>query len=73
MNRFVSNLNIGKRIGLGFLLVLVIVAGLGAFAMSELRKIHGAVSAISQDSLPGMTLCAEIDSAASDVPADRPA
>src|SRR5262245_7149358 len=46
-----KNLSIGKRIGLGFFLIIVAAAALGGFAVYELRGISQRTEGIATDNL----------------------
>jgi methyl-accepting chemotaxis protein len=54
-------LTIGKRVGLGFTLSVVITAGLGAFAFSRLISISSNVDNLANNSLPGLEASAQIN------------
>ena len=55
-----QNMTIGKRLGLGFGVVLVIVAILGGFTAYQLRNVETSVDQIVVDSLPGTALSGAI-------------
>lgn len=52
---------IGKRIGIGFLAVLLITAALGIFALTKLSRINDQSDIIVKDCLPGMYLAGQIE------------
>ena len=55
-----QNMTIGKRLGLGFSVVLVIVAILGGYTAYQLRTVESSVDRIVVDSLPGTALSGAI-------------
>ncbi len=52
--KWFRNLKIGKKLGLGFGLVLVLTAGLGVFALLQLSKVNGSTVDIATNWLPGV-------------------
>ncbi len=55
-----KNLTIGKRISLGFALVILISAGIGVFAIVRLAGIHTQTEELEKDHLPGLYLLGQI-------------
>ena len=61
MKKFLSNIGIGKRIGFGFLAILLIVGGLGFFSFQQLAAVNVGARAINDDSMPGNILMGDIE------------
>lgn len=59
-----KNFSIGKRIGLGFGAVTLIVALLGGFALFRLSKINAEANRVVTDTLPSLESVSQIDSLA---------
>ncbi|MBS1818073.1 MAG: MCP four helix bundle domain-containing protein [Acidobacteria bacterium] len=65
-----KNVTIGKRLTLGFGVVMVIVSVLGLFAVQQLRSISASASRIASDAVPGLAMSADIANKTKDVYAD---
>ncbi|MGC3991569.1 MAG: methyl-accepting chemotaxis protein [Chthoniobacteraceae bacterium] len=64
--KYLSNLSVGKKIALGFGLVLTITAALGGASLVQLEKIHKAQLSLTDDSLPGIHFSMSLDTNATD-------
>jgi len=56
-----SQWTIGKRVAMGFVAVLLIIAGLGAYSVSRLFRIQEQSNVVVGDCLPGMYLAGQIE------------
>jgi methyl-accepting chemotaxis protein len=69
MNWF-KNLNIGAKLASAFLVVIVLDAALGVYAVAELGSISGQVDALAKAALPGITRTSELAGTAAQVRRD---
>jgi len=69
MNWFM-NLKIGKKLGLGFGLIELLMIAMGGFAIGELGKVNGSTMEIANNWLPSIRALAELKFDASSVRRD---
>jgi methyl-accepting chemotaxis protein len=61
MQQSLFHFTIGKRIGLGFAIVIAIVLGLGAFSLLQQSSIEKASRSITTDSLPSILIIGKVN------------
>jgi methyl-accepting chemotaxis protein len=59
--RWFSNLKIARKLTLSFSVVLVLMVGLGGFAVAEFGKLYAVIESITSDRLPGIEKIQQID------------
>jgi methyl-accepting chemotaxis protein len=65
--RWFNNLKVGKKLGLGFCAVLLIMVGLDGFSLVHLAKVYGSTEDLAKNRMPNVRLLGDIRFDTSDV------